>query len=112
MGHYYYEETKEIIELTLGEIDKLSYKSSNYKKDYWGSEKNVENEGYIVNFLFDNNIVDQEFFDDRLKHTSVEMLEDILEVLYLDYLEENDEDEKTRDEYINFQKKIHGVTGY
>jgi hypothetical protein len=37
-----------------------------------------------------------------LKSTSIEMLEDILRELYLNHLDKHDEDEVTRDEYIQY----------
>jgi|TARA_B100000035_G_scaffold161164_1_gene137323 hypothetical protein len=64
---------KEIIEFTKNEI--VKHKEV---KDYWGSEEDVNNETIICNYILNNNIVNQEWFDERLKSTSIEMLEDIL----------------------------------
>ena len=64
---------KEIIEFTKNEI--VKHKEV---KDYWGSEEDVNNETIICNYILNNNIVTQDWFDERLKSTSVEMLEDIL----------------------------------
>ena len=64
---------KEIIEFTKNEI--VKHKEI---KDYWGSEEDVNNETEIINYVMHNGIVDQDWFDERLKCTSIEMLEDIL----------------------------------
>ena len=64
---------KEIIEFTKNEI--VKHKEI---KDYWGSEEDVNNETEIINYVMHNGIVDQDWFDERLKSTSIEMLEDIL----------------------------------
>ena len=55
----------------------------NKNPNYWGTKENVDNENEIVNYILTNNIVNQEWFDKRLKYTSTEMLEDILKELYL-----------------------------
>ena len=88
---------KEIIEFTKNEIVK-----HREIKDYWGSEEDVNNETILCNYVLNNNIVNQDWFDERLKSTSIEMLEDILRELYLNYLDKYDEDEVTRDEYIQY----------
>ena len=64
---------KEIIEFTKNEI--VKHKEI---KDYWGSEEDVNNETEIINYVMHNGIVDQDWFDERLESTSIEMLEDIL----------------------------------
>ena len=65
--------TKEIIEFTKNEIAK-------HKKyeDYWGTEEDVNSETIICNYVLHNGVVNQDWFDERLKSTSIEMLEDIL----------------------------------
>ena len=50
-------------------------------KKYWGTEKNINNENKIFDYVLDNNIVNQDGFDNRLKYTSVELLEELLEQL-------------------------------
>lgn len=55
------------------EITKL-----NENPEYWGTKENVDNENEIVNYILTYEIVNQEWFDKRLKYTSTEMLEDIL----------------------------------
>ena len=85
--------------IVSNEITRLS-KNPNY----WGTKENVDNENEIVNYLLTNNIVNQEWFDERLKYTSTEMLEDVLKEIYLNYLDNNDEDEEVRDEYIKYFK--------
>tara|TARA_R100000231_G_scaffold27259_1_gene24480 strand:+ start:249 stop:467 length:219 start_codon:yes stop_codon:yes gene_type:complete len=64
---------KEIIEFTKNEIVK-----HREIKDYWGSEEDVNNETIICNYVLHNGTVNQDWFDERLKSTSIEMLEDIL----------------------------------
>ena len=44
-------------------------------ENYWGSEENVKNETIIYNYFLENKIVNQDWFDDRLKYTNVELLE-------------------------------------
>ena len=65
--------TKEIIEFTKKEI--VKHKEN---VNYWGTEEDVNNETKIINYVLHNDIVNQEWFDERLKSTSIEMLEDIL----------------------------------
>ena len=89
--------TKEIINFTKNEI--VKHKEN---VNYWGSEEDVNNETKIINYVMHNGIVNQDWFDERLKSTSIEMLEDILRELYLNHLDKHDEDEVTRDEYIQY----------
>ena len=49
--------------------------------EYWGTEDNINNENKIFDYVLDNNIVNQVWFDNRLKYTSVELLEELLEQL-------------------------------
>ena len=64
---------KEIIEFTKKEI--VKHKEV---KDYWGTQEDVDNETIICNYVLHNGVVNQDWFDERLKSTSIEMLEDIL----------------------------------
>ena len=64
---------KEIIEFTKNEI--VKHKEI---KDYWGTQEDVDNETIICNYVLHNGVVSQDWFDERLKSTSIEMLEDIL----------------------------------
>ena len=89
--------TKEIINFTKNEI--VKHKEN---VNYWGTEEDVNNETIIINYVLHNDIVNQDWFDERLKSTSIEMLEDILRELYLNHLDKHDEDEVTRDEYIQY----------
>ena len=89
--------TKKIINFTKKEI--VKHKEN---VNYWGTEKDVNNETIICNYVLHNGIVTQDWFDERLKSTSIEMLEDILRELYLNHLDKHDEDEVTRDEYIQY----------
>ena len=47
--------------------------------EYWGTEENINNENKIFDYVLDNNIVNQVWFDNRLKYTSIELLEELLE---------------------------------
>ena len=49
-------------------------------ENYWGSEENVNNENTIYNYFLNENYVNQEWFDDRLKYTSIELLEELLKL--------------------------------
>ena len=49
--------------------------------EYWGTEENINNENKIFDYVLDNNIVNQDWFDNRLKYTSIELLEELLEKL-------------------------------
>ena len=65
--------TKKIINFTKNEI--VKHKEN---VDYWGTEENINNENIIFDYVLKEDIVNQDWFDNRLKYTSVEMLEDIL----------------------------------
>lgn len=45
--------------------------------NYWGSEENVNNENTIYSYFLNSNYVNQDWFDDRLKYTSIELLEEL-----------------------------------
>jgi|TARA_R100000479_G_scaffold145884_1_gene81330 hypothetical protein len=49
--------------------------------EYWGTEENINNENIIFDYVLDNNIVNQDWFDEKLKYTSVELLEELLKVV-------------------------------
>lgn len=55
------------------EITKLSE-----NPEYWGTIENIENENRIFNHFLTSEIVDQEWFDERLKHTNTELLSELL----------------------------------
>ena len=48
---------------------------------YWGTEENINNENKIFDYVLDNNIVHQDWFDNKLKYTNVELLEELLKEL-------------------------------
>ena len=50
-------------------------------EEYWWTEENINNENKIFDYVLDNNIVNQVWFDNRLKYTSIELLEELLEKL-------------------------------
>ena len=43
-------------------------------EDYWGSKENVNNENTIYSYFLNENYVNQDWFDDRLKYTNIELL--------------------------------------
>ena len=49
--------------------------------EYWGTEENINNENIIFDYVLDNDIVNQDWFDEKLKYTSVELLEELLKVV-------------------------------
>ena len=48
---------------------------------YWGSNEEVQNANEIYDLVLSKGIVDQEWFDDRLKCTSPELLSELLKEL-------------------------------
>ena len=55
------------------EITKL-----NENPEYWGTIENIENENEIFNYFLAYEIVDQNWFDERLKYTNTELLSELL----------------------------------
>jgi len=49
--------------------------------EYWGTEENINNENKIFDYVLDKNIVNQDWFDEKLKYTSVELLKELLKVV-------------------------------
>ena len=58
------------------EITKL-----NNNPNYWGTEENIQNENEIFDCVLTYEIVNQDWFDEKLKYTNVELLEEILNEL-------------------------------
>ena len=58
------------------EITKL-----NENPNYWGTEENIQNENEIFDWVLTYEIVNQDWFDEKLKYTNVELLEEILNEL-------------------------------
>ena len=56
------------------EITKL-----NEYPEYWGTIENIENENEIFNYFLTYEIVNQEWFDERLKYTNTELLSELLD---------------------------------
>ena len=54
------------------EITKL-----NEYPEYWGTIENIENENEIFNYFLTYEIVNQEWFDERLKYTNTEILSEL-----------------------------------
>ena len=59
---------------------KKEIRNLNSNENYWGSEKNVNNENTIYNHFLENKIVNQDWFDNRLKYTNIELLEELLKI--------------------------------
>ena len=55
------------------EITKL-----NENPEYWGTIENIDNENEIFNYFITYEIVNQKWFDERLKHTNTELLSELL----------------------------------
>ena len=55
------------------EITKL-----NENPEYWGTIENIENENEIFNYFLTYEIIDQNWFDERLKYTNTELLSELL----------------------------------
>ena len=50
----------------------------NENPDYWGTIENIENENEIFNYFLTYEIVNQEWFDERLGYTNVELLTELV----------------------------------
>ena len=50
----------------------------NENPEYWGTIENIENENEIFNYFLTYEIVNQEWFDERLKYTNVELLTELV----------------------------------
>lgn len=50
----------------------------NENPNYWGTIENIENENEIFNYFLTWEIVNQEWFDERLKYTNTELLTELL----------------------------------
>ena len=46
----------------------------------WGTQQNVENESIIFEAFLSEGLVTQDWFDDRPKHTNIELLKELLNV--------------------------------
>lgn len=58
------------------EITKL-----NENPEYWGTIENIDNENEIFNYFLTYEIVNQEWFDERLKYTNTELLSELINKL-------------------------------
>ena len=50
-------------------------------EEYWGTSRNIENENEIYDFFLKNNIVTQDWFDDKLNYTNEERLGSLYQML-------------------------------
>ena len=58
---------------------KTEIKNLSTNEEYWGTEENINNENKIFDYMLTRNIVTQDWFDDRLHHTNLERLQELLE---------------------------------
>jgi len=64
----------------MKEYIKKEIRNLENNENYWGSEENIKNETIIYNYFLENKIVNQDWFDDRLKYTNIELLEELLKL--------------------------------
>ena len=78
------------------EITKL-----NENPEYWGTIENIENENEIFNYFLTYEIVDQNWFDERLKYTNTELLSELLKKIDKFYeVHELSEKQLNDEEYV------------
>lgn len=53
----------------------------NENPEYWGTIENIENENEIFNYFLTYEIVNQDWFDERLKYTNTELLSELINKL-------------------------------
>ena len=49
--------------------------------EYWGTIENIENENKIFNYFLTYEIVNQEWFDEKVEYTNTELLSELLNKL-------------------------------
>lgn len=64
------------------------YNLKMHDDDYWGSDENIKNENEIFDYVLENNIVTQDWFDSKLKFSGIELLEEL-------YIKIKEEESKT-----------------
>jgi len=62
-------------------IKKEIHNLKKFHLEYWGSEKNINNETKIYNYFLENKIVNQDWFDYKIKYTNIELLENLLKLI-------------------------------
>ena len=62
-------------------VIKIEITKLNENPEYWGTEENIDNENEIFNWVLTYEIVNQDWFDEKLKYTNVELLNEILKEL-------------------------------
>ena len=76
----------------------------NENPEYWGTIENIENENEIFNYFLTYEIVNQEWFDERLKYTNTEILSELetklKEIDEFYEVHELSEDQLNDEEYI------------
>ena len=77
------------------EITKL-----NENPEYWGTIENIENENEIFNYFLTYEIVDQNWFDERLKYTNTELLSELEEIDKFYEVHELSEEQLNDEEYV------------
>ena len=53
----------------------------NLNYNYYGTENSINNQNVIFYYFLDNKIINQIWFDDRLKNTEIETLNELLNLL-------------------------------
>jgi hypothetical protein len=76
-------------------ILKSEIKNLSSNPGYWGTEKNVTNENKIFDWFLNTQAVNQDWFDNRLKYSSIELLEELEKQYWIfmfgsEFLESND----------------------
>ena len=70
-----YSLTKALIKKEISNLKKYEW--------YYGTEENNQNENWIFEWFIDNELVDQEWFDEKLNYTNIERLRELLIILEL-----------------------------
>ena len=53
----------------------------NSNEDYSGTEESIDNQNRVFDYFIDNNIVDQDWFDDRLRFSDSERLTALMNLI-------------------------------
>jgi len=67
--------TKQKLQLITKIVEEII---KNENLEYWGTDENIKAETEIFDEVINSNIVTQDWFDNRLKHTNTELLEDLI----------------------------------
>lgn len=53
----------------------------NSNKNHYGSDESIDNQNRVFDYFIDNNIVDQDWFDDRLRFSDAERLTALMNLI-------------------------------